>query len=70
MKMIDVKTRKTIKGPSTVAHDRDRRIGDVVIPLEPSLWRVNQNEEMTFLRPEVNFIQLDQPSPKRLKASS
>ena len=70
MKMIDVKTRKKIKGSSATVEDRERRIGDIVIPLEPSLWRINENEESTLLRPEANLIELYQPLAKRIKTSA
>ena len=70
MKMVDVKTRKTIKGSSATIQDGERRIGEIVIPLEPSLWRINENAESTMLRPEVNLIKLDQPLAKRVKPSA
>lgn len=68
MKMIDVKTRKTVKTPSADVPDGERRIGHIVTSLEPSLWRINMNEEMTCLRPEVTLVELDKLLPKPSKA--
>ena len=59
MKMVDVKTRKIIKGSSATSQDGERPIGDIVIPLEPGLWRINENDGNTLLRLEVNLIKLD-----------
>ena len=70
MKMVDVKTRKTIKGSSAIVQDRQHRIGVLVLTLEPSLRRINKHQRSTLLRPEVNLIEVDQPLAKRIKPST
>ena len=69
-KMIDIKTGKTVKARSIVVQDGERRIGEQVMPLEPSLWRINEKDDDTLLRRETILIELDQPLPKRNNASS
>lgn len=66
---IDVGTGKTLKPGSVIVSDRDGVIGDFVLPLEPSLHRVNEGTSETELRRETWLVRLDHPlgsrAPKR-----
>ncbi len=68
-KLVDVKTRKTLKPSSAVIEDEDGRIGNLVLPLEPSLKRVDKDGKTVLLRPKTYLVELDHPVGKRAHTS-
>ena len=63
--LLDNWTRITLKSTSAVVADEEGVFGQIVIPLEPGLYRVNQGKEDTTLRKEVYLVELDEPLVKR-----
>ena len=57
-KMVDIKTRKIVKGSSATSQNGERRISNIVIPIEPSLSRIDEDEASTLLRPEVYLTEI------------
>lgn len=64
-RLVDIRTRKTLKPESGVTADRKGRIGTVIMPLEPALSRVNTDGKRVELRPDTLLIQLIYPLKKR-----
>jgi len=68
-KLVDMKTRKKLKPSSVVIDGGDGRIGKIVLPLEPSLKRLDKNGKTVLLRPKTYLVELDHPVGKRALAS-
>lgn len=66
---IDLETRKTLKPGSAIVSGREGVVGDLILPLEPSLHRVNEGASDTDLRRETWLVRLDHglgsPDPER-----
>lgn len=56
---VDLETGKTLKPGSAIVSDRKGVIGNYVLPLEPSLHRVNEGTKETELRQETWLVKLD-----------
>ena len=65
VKLVDIKTSKVLKAESGVVADAKGNIGDVIMPLEPSLWRVGESNGDVKLRQGIFLIQLKRPLLKR-----
>lgn len=64
-KLIDVKTRKTLKPDSAVVPDSNGHIGRTMIPLEPGLWRVDGGGTQITLKSKAYLVNLFHPVGKR-----
>ena len=67
--MIDFKTGRTLKPDSAVVADKDGNIGNIVISLEPGLYRLMKPNK-SVLRQEVFLVELHHPLGKRSKATT
>lgn len=66
-KMIDYKSGRQLKPDSAVVADEDGMIGDLILSLEPGLYRVIKGKKTT-LHQELFFVVLHHPLGKRSKA--
>ena len=61
---IDINSRKSLTPKSVVRSDRYGKIGQVLTPVEPALFRVNLGKERTILRQTTLLINLYYPLGK------
>ena len=64
-RMIDLKTRMTLKPNAGLVADENGVFGKLIMMLEPGLYRVNKGKEDSTLRPCVYLVELDHPITKR-----
>lgn len=69
MTLVDVQTRKLLKPNSAVTPDMNGNLGQVILPLEPDLVRLNEDEDRTKLRASAWLVQLYTPLGKRAHES-
>ncbi len=63
-RMIDIKTRMTLKPNTGVVADKNDVFGKCIIMLEPILYRANKGREDSTLRQGVFLVELDHPITK------
>lgn len=63
--LIDIETRKTLRADSNAVSARSDPLGNILMPLEPSLKRTSGNKEAVELREMVYLVELHQASKKR-----
>ena len=68
-KMIDIKTDKWLKPDSAVVADRQGIIGDIIVDLEPGLYRIKRDKQETVLRQPTCLVDLRHPVGKRNRGS-
>lgn len=68
-RLINVKSRKTLKPDSGLTADREGRIGTRIMPLEPELRRVDADGKTVELRQDSHLVHLHQPLIKRGRGS-
>ena len=68
-KIVDSKSGKQLKPNSALVVDKDGVIGNFIVLLEPTLYRVIKGKE-TNLHLGTILVELNHPLPKRIKASA
>ena len=66
---LDIMTRKTLNSDSQIVADRENGIGQIIVAMEPGLYRSNHFSNEITLRQPSYLVKLDRSIPKQAKDS-